>query len=369
MGKIKVLQAIRQGQFGGGETHVYDLCLNLCRIQFEPVVLSFTDGDMVEKLRAQGVRVHVIESKYPFDFRTIARIRDLIKNEKIDIVHAHGTRAASNLIIPTKKLNLPILYTVHGWSFNDNQNWAVRTLRIKAEKWITSMTDKNICVGYSNLEYGKKYISKFNADVIPNGISLEKFRFDLSSNFELEKANGEVWIGMIARICYQKDPLTLLKSFKSCLAKNDKLRLLVVGDGEMKLEVEKYVESNSLNDFVALEPFRRDIPEILKAIDIYCLPSLWEGLPIGLLEAMAMKKCCIASEVDGNVEVLSAEVGRLIPKQNVAALSEAILQLASDQGKRNLMGELAYKRVKKIYSLSSMVKSVESLYSSFRYQK
>ena len=134
----------------------------------------------------------------------------------------------------------------------------------------------------------------------------------------------------------------------------------------MKSEVESYIESNSLTNFVRLEPFRRDIPEILKAIDIYCLPSLWEGLPIGLLEAMAMKKCCIASKVDGNIEVLSGGIGHLVPKQNVTALSEAIIQLANDEKTRTTMGELAYTKVKKLYSLDSMIKSIESIYSNLR---
>ncbi|MEO1100177.1 MAG: glycosyltransferase family 1 protein, partial [Bacteroidota bacterium] len=74
MDKIKVLQAIRQGRFGGGETHVYDLSLNLNKNLFEPIVLSFTDGDMVRKLIDQNVQVHIINSKYPFDFRTLRKV-------------------------------------------------------------------------------------------------------------------------------------------------------------------------------------------------------------------------------------------------------------------------------------------------------
>ena len=366
MDKIKVLQAIRQGRFGGGETHVYDLSLNLNKNLFEPIVLSFTDGDMVRKLIDQNVQVHIINSKYPFDFRTLRKVKKLLRNENIEIVHAHGTRAASNLVMPAKNKNLPLIYTVHGWSFNENQKWPIRKARIAAEKWITSQTHENICVGESNLDYGKKNIHQLSAKVVPNGISLDKFNYGLKSDFNLDRSGNEIWIGLIARICYQKDPITLLKAFKKSLTYNGSLRLLLVGEGDMKSEVESYIESNSLTNFVRLEPFRRDIPEILKAIDIYCLPSLWEGLPIGLLEAMAMKKCCIASKVDGNIEVLSGGIGHLVPKQNVTALSEAIIQLANDEKTRTTMGELAYTKVKKLYSLDSMIKSIESIYSNLR---
>src|SRR5688500_7348581 len=94
--KIKILQGIRQGKIGGGESYLLSLVENLDRALFEPVVLSFTEGPMVERLRKLGIKTYVLFTEKPFDFRVWKGVQEIIKQEKIDILHAHGTRAASN---------------------------------------------------------------------------------------------------------------------------------------------------------------------------------------------------------------------------------------------------------------------------------
>src|SRR3989337_1879055 len=95
--KIKVLECIRQGQIGGGESHLLSLVENIDRTEFEPVVLSFTDGPMIDRLKEMRVDSHVIPTNRPFDFTKWSRVKDLLREEQVDLVHAHGTRAASNI--------------------------------------------------------------------------------------------------------------------------------------------------------------------------------------------------------------------------------------------------------------------------------
>src|SRR5688572_29370622 len=120
--KIKVLQCIRQGQIGGGESHLLSLVENLDRSQFDPVVLSFTDGPMIDRLNKMGIENHVIHSTRPFDITKWKKVKHLLSEKHIQLVHAHGTRANSNVLWASKQLNLPVIYTVHGWSFHQDQN-------------------------------------------------------------------------------------------------------------------------------------------------------------------------------------------------------------------------------------------------------
>jgi len=144
--KIKVLQAIRQGQVGGGETHILSIVKHIDKTRFEPVVLSFTDGQMIDELENIGIDNFVIPSSKAFDFFKWQKVKALLQEEKIDLVHIHGTRATSNIYWAAKNLRLPIIYTIHGWSFHDDQSLFVKKGRILFEKWITQKTNCNISV-------------------------------------------------------------------------------------------------------------------------------------------------------------------------------------------------------------------------------
>ena len=110
MAKLKVLEVIRQGQIGGGESHLLDLIYFLNKEKIEPVCLSFSDGEMIKRLTQMGVTCHVINSQKPFDIKIQRQIIKLIQDEHIQLVHAHGSRAASNILYPTRKPENPYLY-------------------------------------------------------------------------------------------------------------------------------------------------------------------------------------------------------------------------------------------------------------------
>lgn len=365
MKKIRIVEAIRQGSVGGGETHVFDLTTRLDKTRFEPIVLSFTDGPMVTNLRAKGIETHVIQSRFPFDLRVFSRVNRLIKEKKIDLIHAHGTRAASNLLLPAWMNQIKFVYTVHGWSFNTNQNGLVSMIRQGVERLITSHSALTICVSESNRQTGVSKLRGFNASVINNGISLEKFNPNADNTQfikELNRQSSDIWIGMIARITKQKDPITLLTAFKIAQAKNTNLKLLIVGEGDLEDEVKLLISTLGLASKVQIIPFRADVPEILKTLDIYCLPSLWEGLPIGLLEAMAMGLSVIATNVDGTREIVTPETGILIPKERPEILADKILMLAGNSALRKQLGNSAIKLMKSRFELTAMVGATESEY-------
>src|SRR6478672_11607781 len=106
--KIKVLECIRQGQIGGGESHLLSLVENLDRSRFDPVVLSFTDGPMVDRLKEMNVNTHIIPTLKPFDITKWKTVKKLLSSLEVDLVHAHGTRANSNVLWAARSLGIPV---------------------------------------------------------------------------------------------------------------------------------------------------------------------------------------------------------------------------------------------------------------------
>jgi glycosyltransferase involved in cell wall biosynthesis len=373
--KIRVLECIRQGQIGGGETHLLSLVENLDRSRFEPVVLSFTEGPMVERLRAMGVRTHVLYTERPFDVTKWGKVKRLMAAEGVDLVHAHGTRASSNTLWAARRLGIPLVYTVHGWSFHDDQSFWVRQLRIWGERWITTRSALNIAVSASNRQSGVDRIPGFRAVVVNNGIDQRKFspaRVFTGIRSELNIPGDGMLVVFLARFTAHKQPLTLIRAFHeaagkmggSAAGKEPGLQLLMVGDGDEKEEGMRLAAELGLAGKVHFSPFRQDIPDVLAAADIYVLPSLWEGLPIGLLEAMAMGKAVIGTRVDGTREVLQdGENGLVVEPGDVGALAAAILRLAGDKELRELMGARAVETVRERFNAAVMTREIENLYN------
>jgi glycosyltransferase involved in cell wall biosynthesis len=365
--KIKVLECIRQGQIGGGESHLLSLVENLDRGAFEPVVLSFTDGPMINRLNEMKVPTHVIHTTKPFDIRKWKQVRKFIASQKVDLIHAHGTRANSNILWAARSLKIPVIYTVHGWSFHQDQHPFVKRVRIMGEKYLVSRTNLNISVSESNRLSGRAFIKSFESVVVNNGIDQNKFnphRQFKPVRKELNIPEDATLVLFIARFTSHKQPLTLIKAFREAVKENPKLHLLLVGDGDQKAQALQMAEEDGLNSKISFQSFRQDVPDVLAAADIFVLPSLWEGLPIGLLEAMAMGKAVIATNVDGSKEVVQNEVNGLLLETDdlVAQLAAAIVKLSRDKNLQAAYGSRAITTINERYNAANMTRSIENIY-------
>jgi len=366
MKKIKILHTIRQGKIGGGESHVLDLVTHMNSSVFESIVLAFTDGPMVESLKKQGITTEVIYTEKPFNFSIWKKVTECIKRHHVDLIHAHGTRAFSNVFYSAHRLNLPVVYTVHGWSFHPDQPYLVQRIREKSEKFLTTRARRTICVSKSNQQSGINRLNLKRSVVIYNAINLKKFSpkrklKDLKKEFGIDKS--KMVIGYIVRITTQKDPFTMLKAMQAICKKNENFVLLMVGDGELKSKAIQMAKSFKIEDSVIFESFRTDIPDVLNAIDVYCLPSLWEGFPIGIIEAMAMRKPVVVTPVDGSSELVTdRHTGLLVETKNATALADAIIELSKNSTLKNSITRNASEFVNSHFGISQLVKSVEDNY-------
>ena len=366
MTKIKVLEVIRQGQIGGGESHLLDLIHFLDKEKVEPVCLSFTDGEMIKRLTQMGTACHVINTEKPFDIKVQGQIIKLLQDEHIQLVHAHGSRAASNILYPVRKLHIPLVYTVHGWSFHNDQSYIVQKLRGWSEKIICSSASQVICVSESNKETGSKVFGLKHAIVIENGVNLDKFNPDgsfknLRSEFGFSES--DFIVGFIARCTKQKNPLGYLAALEKAHSVNPSVKGLFVGEGDMDEEVDAYIQQHQMKDYLYRSLFRTDVPDLLHCIDVYCLPSLWEGLSVALLEAMAMRKAIIATPTDGTKEVIRHEGnGLLVPFDDVHALAKSMIAMYEDRDLKEIISLQAQKYVADRFNAKRVAKSVLEIY-------
>ena len=368
MSTLRILHTIRQGQIGGGESHVLSVVQTMDRSQFEPIVLSFTDGPMVDQLVRMGVRVHVISSNRPFDLGTWPAVGRLLDEERIDVIHAHGTRGLSNTLWAARRRSIPVIYTVHGWSFHAGQSSALHLLRLTAERFLIANAHQTICVSEANRNEGKRHIPNLNAEVVFNGINLKRFD-PQSAQPDVRAAYGirpdQFVIGFMARLTFQKDPLTLIDAFCRLAADHPQAVLLLIGAGELQAEVDERIRQSGLGDRIITDGYRQDVPAVLRAMDVFCLPSLWEGMPIGLMEAMAMEKPVVATSVDGTVElVVDGDNGLLVPVQQPDQLAGALRSILTDAPLRQRLASRARLRIVQRHDVRSMTGQLQQIYQS-----
>jgi glycosyltransferase involved in cell wall biosynthesis len=239
--------------------------------------------------------------------------------------------------------------------------------RIWGERWITTRSSVNIAVSASNRASGLEQIPGLKAVVINNGIDQQKFspgRSFKNIRAELGIPADVVLVLFIARFTAHKQPLTLIRAFREALRAMPGMRLLMVGDGDQREEGLQLVSELGLEAAVSFQAFRQDVPDILAAADIFVLPSLWEGLPIGLLEAMAMGKAVIATEVDGTKEVVQpGENGLLVEPGNVSALAAALVKLGGDPALRDILRQRALDTIRRQFNAADMTREIERVYS------
>ncbi len=360
------MHAIRQGKIGGGESHVIDLVEALDNEKYESIVLSFTDGPMISRMKSLGVRTYIIPTEKPFNFTRWGAVERILEKESIDIVHAHGTRANSNTFFSARKRKIPLVYTVHGWSFHPDQTPLLRWLRIRGERFLVDKADLTVCVSDNNYRDALKLFPVRSAKVVKYGINLKRFSPDVSLGDireELGIGKKTVLVGYIVRMTIQKDPLTLVRAI-ALLPEALDMKFLFVGDGDLKDDTVNLAKQLGVSHRIIFTGFRMDVSNVLKGIDVYCLPSLWEGLPIGMLEAMAMGKSVITTSVDGAKEVIENNVnGLLVSPQSPDELAEALIELGRSPALRNELGGKALKTIVENFNVEKMTRQLEEVYN------
>jgi len=362
MKPFKILHTIRQGHIGGGETHVQELVKHINKHKFESYVLAFGEGNMHDKLYDMGVPSFIIPTSRPFDFRIRSRVKGLADEIQPDLIHAHGARACSNSYFAAT--SIPLVYTVHGWTFRDSMNFVRRWFRKKSEKFLADQSDLVINVSYSDFLIGKEILGIQNSIEIVNGVDARIFngKGDLHQKTEFGFAQDDFVVCLIARMTEQKDPLTFIRALDH-LKTHKKIKAIIVGDGELLHDAQVLAHKLHLTGKIRFTGFRNDVERILSWTDVYCLPSLWEGMPIGILEAMSSGCAVLATNVTGTKEIVNEETGILFEPGDYMGLAKGISLLYRKPEYKAYLEKNAAQHIKRHFTIRRMVKRVTSQYN------
>ena len=364
--KARILHLITRLPVGGAEKVLVDVVRTLDPERYESLVCCIqAKGELAEELERSGFRVVCLERMRSrrFDWRAVQDLSRLCRTEGITLVHTHLYHANLYGRIAAFLSGVPAIATVHNV-------YAQRKFHRKLlNRLLSHASARVIAVSEDVREDLVKHdgIDPEKVSVVHNGIDVRRVDTDLTreqARARLGVRDDELLIGCVGRLEEQKGHRFLLEA---CAAlKNDlggRLRLLVVGDGRLRQDLEDRAAALGVGASVSFLGTRHDVPEILRALDIYVMPSLWEGLSIAMLEAMAAGVAVVISDVSGVAQALgNNQHGIRVAPGNAAALVDAIRSLAGQPSRRRALGMSARERVKAAFSIDAMMSQLTSIY-------
>ena len=347
--KNNILHISRTMDIGGAERIVYQLSSDL-KDEFDSVHVASTGGLWESELAAQGIQHHKIldiDSKNPVTvLKLLFSIHQIIKQKGITIVHTHHRMAA--FYIRLLKLVHPKLihvYTAHN-VFKDKLPLYGFALK----------NAKSVAVGEAVNKNLKEGVGITDSRVIYNGVVLKETDEQVD---EIISYDG-IKLGCIARLSEQKG-LTYLLDAMSLLTIKD-IRLFIVGEGELREELENKVKELNLQDSVTFLGYRKDIVECINSFDFCVLPSVFEGFGLVAIEAFMNSKTLVATDIPGLNEVVTNKNGVLVPAKDPAALASAIDKLATDATLRQELASQAKKDYENRFSYPMFLENYRALY-------
>jgi glycosyltransferase involved in cell wall biosynthesis len=376
---------LKSSDLGGTQKYVLELCRRLDRSLYDIEVVTSSGGPLIGLLDELGIPVHVVEiPRYRIsavaDWKALHALTRLFRERRYDIVHPHNAKPGFLGRYAARRAGVPIIvFTYHLIPFHERVSPPARLIYRKIDTWLARhATTRMIAVAHHHRRtlVAQGVCREEDIEVIWNGLQAPEAP---PSAEERGAARGERLacsadspvVAFIGRLMPQKDPLTYVRAVARCHARGARAQFLLIGDGELMPECRDEARNLGLNEeklrFVGE---RRDVPQLLPGVDLLVLPSLWEGLPFSLLEAMVAAVPIVCSRIPGNDEVVvEGETGRLVPPRDPDALAEAILAMLSDPDGSRRMGLAGHERLRTHFSLDAMVKKTAAVYERLWQEK
>jgi glycosyltransferase involved in cell wall biosynthesis len=370
MKPVRVLELIASSR-GGGASHVFDLATSLDRQNFAVQVAMQEDGGNVQAadFAPFGIPFHPLAIAGGFSVAALQAIRRLLTD--VDLLHLHGARGAlfGRLAAATMRRRPRILYTIHGFSAPYYPP-PRRQVLLGSERALAPLVDQFIAVSHDEKRalVTTAVASDAKVSVVWNGIDVARFQSSKVAGVTLRRELGisddTLLITTICRLFKPRDFTTLLQAMRLVLNALPQAHLLIVGDGPSRAEIAAQGLALGLTEHLTLAGWRRDMPEIYAASDIFVLTTWgWEGLPLTVIEAMAASKPVVATRAGGTPEiVVEGETGLLVEPRNATALADALLRVAVDSAYRKVTGAAGRRRVESLFSLAGMVEGTAKVY-------
>ncbi|MCI0563980.1 MAG: glycosyltransferase [Nitrososphaera sp.] len=357
-----VLHLIETSGPGGAEKMLISLAENLDRSRYRSYACLLKDGWLKNQLQQLGIETILVPQFRSLDFRWLLRMSRLLKEWSIHVMHAHEFTMNVYGSVLSRMTQTPIIATVHG----TNYYW-VKWHRRLAYKFV-SRQSVMVAVSEHLKRFLREHINVHPDDitVVRNGIDFHRFKVRNSAcaiRAELGINGDQPVIGTVGNLYAVKGQIYLLRACIKIAKTFPDFVLLIAGRGEQLCVLKEEARSLGILDNVKFLGFREDVPSLLQVMDVFVLPSVSEGLPLSILEAMALGKPVVASNVGGISEVVKeGTTGYLVPPKDPEALAEKIRPLLLNSRLADELGNSGRKRVLGSFTLDQMIQEYQSLY-------
>ena len=360
-----IVQLIAKLELGGAQKIVVDLMRELKK---RGILITGEGGKLYDTVKQEFKERHITlpclkrELSIFYDMICFFKLRKILINlyNKYDLIilHTHGSKAGVlGRIVSGTLPFVRSVHAVHGFAINPYISPFKRFVYVNAERVASCFGDVVIAVAgvliQKSVEWGMSRRVRYFC--VHNYVNVDSFKLK-------KKKDRLIRIVTVANFKPQKNPIMWAKTAMEITSNFSNVRFFYIGDGPLRKQAENLLEGNKN---IKILGWRSDISDLLSEMDIFFLPSRWEGLPLSVLEAMACGLPVVASAVDGTKEVvLDSITGYLLPPDDLKGYVEKLSELICDGQKRELMGGRGRERVKNNFSYKKMIKKVFYIYKS-----
>lgn len=330
------------------------------------VLCLFEPGTQAQELAGQGIPVRACGKRRGMDLRALFRLRRALTEHATDVLHTHNAVAHYHAVWASRGMTLQrVLNTRHGMGVNrrsGRREWRYRRALTRTDVVAT------VCDAARNDAVRRGIVPLAKVRVVPNGIRVEAFQpvspgRQASLRQALGLASRTRLIGSVGRLNWAKDQASLIRAFALVQRQLPDTVLLLIGDGELRTELQQCAAAEGLAERVHFLGDRSDVQQILSGLDLFALSSLSEGYSMALLEACASALPIVATAVGGNSEIVRDGVsGRLVPASDPVALADAMTALLSEPSLAQALAAAARAWVEVEGSLERMATRYDALY-------
>lgn len=342
------------------------------------VLFACKDMGFHDEIKKQGFDGYKINIDRKIDIisniRSVIEIYRVLKKEKVDILHVHTPIAAALGRVAAKLAGVKVVfYTVHGFYVDNPIFYNVEKILTRYFTYhVFTVNQEDYDFALNNGFARKDEITNINSV----GIDIKRFNpvnFNTEDRIQMRNSlnvdESDITIGFIGRLVREKGILDLAKAFRDIADEYRNLKLIITGPSDLDErdkfandELRSIIIENKLEDKVIFTGYREDIPELLSIIDIFVLPSYREGMPVSLLEAMAMEISVVATNIRGCKEEVNDECGILYDKGDIEGLKSALSCLVEDRELRHKMGKKGRQRVVQMFSEEESIRKQLDVY-------
>ncbi len=371
----KILYMITKGVWGGAQEYVYTLATELSQKNFTATVLTGEGNALSEKLEDRGIKTYSLPTlirdiSVRKEFHSFISLIKIIRAEKPDILHLNSSKIGLLGALAGRIARVPrIVFTAHGWPFNEERNVFEKSLIALASWMTTFLSHKTIVIAQREMKQAHAFplIPKHKISLIHNGIGTIDFltkkdaQGKISSALTIHSPKHTHWIGTIAELHTNKG----LEYAISALSRiHTPYIYCIIGEGEHRKYLEKIIEQHSLKEKVFLLGNIPDARKLLKAFSIFILPSIKEGLPYALLEAGQAECTVIASKIGGIPEIIENGVsGILVNKKSKTEITRAIEYILEHPEEGKEMSRTLHHTVTDKFSIKEMIEKTITVYT------